>query len=149
MVEQNIWSGTSSQLKNLGAFLLCLLVIPIPWAIWRWLTVKTTTYTLTTERLLTSHGILNKTTDTLELYRVHDIQVTQPLLLRFFGLHTLALITGDTSSPRVLVDYIPAELALQDKLRKQVEECRLRKRVRTVDVEGGEDLHGGEGGSLS
>ena len=149
MAEQNIWSGTSSQLKNLGAFLLCLLVIPIPWAIWRWLTVKTTTYTLTTERLLTSHGILNKTTDTLELYRVHDIQVTQPLLQRFFGLHTIALITGDTSSPRVLVDYIPAELALQDTLRKQVEECRMRKRVRTLDVEDGPDLHGGEGGSLS
>ena len=37
MAEETLWSGTSSQLKNLGIYLLCILVIPIPWAIARWL----------------------------------------------------------------------------------------------------------------
>src|SRR4051794_9140111 len=82
MAEDTLWSGTSSQYKNFWAWVLCILVIPIPWAIYRWLTVKTTTYRLTTERLLTERGILNKVTDTLELYRVRDMQVTAPFTQR-------------------------------------------------------------------
>jgi uncharacterized membrane protein YdbT with pleckstrin-like domain len=135
MAEETLWQGTSSQLKNFWAFVLCILVIPIPWAIYRWLAVKTTTYRLTTERLITERGILNKTTDTLELYRVRDMQVTAPFIERVFGLQTINLLTGDTSTPNLVMDFIPVALGLPDKFRAQVEESRQRKRVRTVDVE--------------
>jgi uncharacterized membrane protein YdbT with pleckstrin-like domain len=144
MAEETLWSGTSSQLKNLGIFLLCILVIPIPWAIARWMAVKTTTYRLTTERLITERGILNKTTDTLELYRVRDMQTTQPFFQRMFGLQTIHLLTADTSTPSVTLDFIPVTAGLPDKLRTQVEDTRMRKRVRTVDVEDGDghdDIH--------
>lgn len=137
MAEETLWSGTSSQLKNFWAFVLCLLVIPIPWAIYRWLAVKTTTYRLTTERLITERGIFGKTIDTLELYRVRDMQVTAPFIPRLFGLQNIHLLTADTSTPSVVIDHIPAALALADKFRTQVEECRQRKRVRTLDVEDG------------
>jgi uncharacterized membrane protein YdbT with pleckstrin-like domain len=143
MAEETLWSGTSSQIKNLGVFLLCLLVIPIPWAIARWLAVKTTTYRLTTERLITESGIFGKTTDTLELYRVRDMQITQPFMQRIFGLQTVHLLTADTTTPSVIIDHIPASVGLPDKLRAQIEETRMQKRVRTVDVEDGETHDGG------
>lgn len=146
MPEQTIWSGTSSQWKNLGPFLACLLVLPIPWAIYRWLVVKTTQFTLTNERLVTKRGIFSVTTDTLELYRVHDMEVTQSFPQRLVGLKTVQLVTGDTTSPRVLIDHIPASLNLQDKIRQYVEECRMRKRVRTVDVEDSDEIHPGTAG---
>ena len=88
-------------------------------------------------------------TDSLELYRVHDFEMSQPFFQRILGLKTIALVTGDTTSPRILLDYIPASLNLQDTIRKQVEECRMRKRVRTVDVENSDDIHPEEGGALS
>jgi uncharacterized membrane protein YdbT with pleckstrin-like domain len=135
MPEENLWSGTSSQLKNLGVFVLCILIIPIPWAIARWLAVKTTTYRLTTERLITERGIFTKTTDTLELYRVRDMQTRQSFLERLYGLQTVQLLTADTSTPTLVIDYVPTSLGLPDKLRVQVEACRMSKRVRTVDVE--------------
>jgi uncharacterized membrane protein YdbT with pleckstrin-like domain len=135
MAEETLWSGTSSQLKNFWAYVLCILIIPIPWAIYRWLVVKTTTYRLTTERLLTEHGIFNKTTDTLELYRVRDMQTTAPFIQRVFGLQTIHLLTADTSTPSIVLDYIPTSLNLPDTFRTQVEESRQRKRVRTLDVE--------------
>jgi len=144
MPEETLWSGTSSQIKNLGIYVLCLLVIPIPWAIARWLVVKTTTYRLTTERLITERGIFNKTIDTLELYRVRDMQITQPFTQRLFGLQTIHLLTADTTTPSVVVDHIPVAAGLPDKLRAQVEETRQRKRVRTLDVEDGDahdDVH--------
>ena len=146
MSEETLWSGTSSQVKNLGPWISCILIIPIPWAIYRWLAVKTTTYRLTNERLITERGILNKTTDTLELYRVRDQQVTAPFWQRLFGLHTITLLTADTSTPSVVIDYIPASLGLPDKFRVQIEECRMRKRVRSVDIE---DEHPGGATDLS
>ena len=89
-------------------------------------------------------GIFNKTTDTLELYRVRDLQITQPFSQRIFGLQTVHLLTADTSTPSVIIDHIPVAAGLPDKLRAQVEETRMRKRVRTVDVEDGDphdDVH--------
>ncbi len=135
MAEENIWSGTSSQLKNFWAFVLCSLVIPIPWAIYRWLLVKSTTYRLTSERLLTTRGIFSTVTDTLELYRVRDLEMTQSFIQRLFGLQDVVLLTADESTPRIVLDFIPTALALPDKIRAQVEACRLAKRVRTVDME--------------
>ena len=142
MSEQTIWQGHSSQVKNFWPFVSCLLVLPIPWALYRWLEVKTTTYKLTTERLIAERGILNKTTDTLELYRVRDLQVTQPFWTRLFGLENVHLLTADTSTPSIILDCVPKALGLADKFREQVEACRLAKRVRTVDVE---DDHGDHG----
>lgn len=138
MAEETLWSGTSSQLKNLGLYLLCILIIPIPWAIAAWLRVRTTTYRLTTERLITERGIFSKTTDTLELYRVRDMQITAPFWQRIFGLQTIHLLTADTSTPSLVLDYLPASVGLPDKFRVQVEETRQRKRVRTLDVEDGD-----------
>lgn len=135
MAEENIWSGTSSQLKNFWAFVLCVLVVPIPWAIYRWLLVKTTTYRLTSERLLTTRGIFSTVTDTLELYRVRDLEMTQSFWQRMFGLQDIVLLTADESTPRITLDFIPTELGLPDKIRAAVEACRLAKRVRTVDME--------------
>ena len=143
MAEENIWSGTSSQLKNFWAFVLCILIVPIPWAIYRWLQVKTTTYRLTNERLLITRGIFSTVTETLELYRVRDLEITQPFWQRICGLEDVLLMTADESTPNIMLDFIPKSLNLPDKIRDQVEACRLAKRVRTVDME--DDVHGDAG----
>ena len=135
MPEQTIWTGRSSQWKNLGHFLLCLLVVPIPWAIWQWLVVRSRVFKLTTERLIIEEGVLNKTTEALELYRVRDWQVTQPFWLRLVGLQNIALITSDSSTPQLVVDCIPAELNLGDKFREYIEESRQVKKLREIDIE--------------
>jgi uncharacterized membrane protein YdbT with pleckstrin-like domain len=135
MAEQTLWTGQSSQVKNFNAFLLCILVLPIPWAFWQWLQVKNRVYQLTSERLLITSGVINKTTETLELYRIRDLQVTQPFFQRLFGLQTLRLINSDSSTPDVVLDYLPTGLGLADKFREHIEKCRLQKRVREVDIE--------------
>lgn len=72
--ERTVWLGTPSQILNLGSFILLglffWLVIPLFVILWKWLVVKNTKYELTTERLRMRHGVFNKHTDELELYRV-------------------------------------------------------------------------------
>lgn len=133
--ETVIWKGTSSQVKNFWWFVACLLVIPIPWAIWNWLKVKSRVYTLTTERLLIESGVFNKKQDTLELYRVRDLQITEPFLLRLFGLQNIHLLATDLTTENLMLDYIPSALNLRDQFRAQVEECRRRKGVREVGID--------------
>jgi uncharacterized membrane protein YdbT with pleckstrin-like domain len=139
--ETVIWKGTSSQLKNFWWFVSCLLVIPIPWAIWAWLKVKCRVYTLTTERLLIEDGVFNKSKDTLELYRVRDLQVTEPFWPRLLGLQNIQLLATDLTTDNLVIDFIPKAAGLPDQFRTQVEECRQRKRVREVgiDIEPGVD----------
>jgi Bacterial PH domain len=141
--ETVIWKGTSSQLKNFWWFVSCLLVIPIPWAIWAWLKVKCRVYTLTTERLLIEDGVFNKDKDTLELYRVRDFQVHEPFWPRLFGLQNIHLLATDLTTENLVMDFIPKSAGLLDHFRKQVEECRQRKRVREVGIDIEPGIEGG------
>ena len=135
MAEETIWRGTSSQMKNLGIYILCLLVVPIPWAIARYLQTKNKVYELTSERLKITQGVFSKATSTVELYRVKDIEVRQPFWYRMLGLENLQLTTSDVSSPFLLFDAIEVTAGLPDKLRNQVEAIRVQKRVREIDLE--------------
>ena len=139
MPEQTVWRGTSSQWKNLGVFILCglfcWLIVPIFIALSRYLQTKNKIYELTTERLKITEGIFSKVTDTLELYRVKDLETRQPFLYRMFGVENVQMNTSDTSSPFIFIEAIPCTVGLADKIRNQVEIIRQQKGVREIDVE--------------
>lgn len=139
MPEQTVWRGSSSQWKNSGLFIVCALfcwlIVPIFIALSRYLKTKNKVYELTTERLKTTEGVFSKVTDTLELYRVKDLETRQPLAYRLVGIENVVLNTSDVSSPLILVEAIPSAVGLADKIRNQVEAVRAQKSVREVDVE--------------
>jgi uncharacterized membrane protein YdbT with pleckstrin-like domain len=139
MAEETVWRGPSSQLKNLGIFILCglfcWLIVPIFIALARYLQTKNKIYELTTERLKITEGVFSKVTETLELYRVKDIEVRQPFIYRMFGLENIHVQTSDLSSPSILIDAIPGVVTLGDKMRNQVEAVRQLKGVREIDIE--------------
>src|ERR1700676_3210389 len=107
MAEETVWQGRSSQWKNFGVFILCglfcWLIVPIFIALARYLQTKCKIYELTTERLKITEGVFSKVTDTLELYRVKDIEVRQPFLYRRFGLENIHVQTSDLFSPSFLI----------------------------------------------
>ena len=139
MAEETIWRGTSSQLKNLGLFILCglfcWLIVPIFIALTRYLQTKNNVLELTSERLKITEGIFSKVTETLELYRVKDIEVRQPFVYRMLGVENIQVNTSDLSSPVILLEAIPKSVGLPDKLRNQVEIIRVQKKVREIDLE--------------
>ena len=135
ITEEIVWRGTSSQWRNFGVYLLCglfcWLIVPIFFALARYLQTKCKIFELTTQRLKITSGVFTKTTDTLELYRVKDIETRQPFLSRLVGVENVQLNTSDTSSPFVCA----VERWTRDKLRNQVEIIRQQKRVREIDIE--------------
>jgi uncharacterized membrane protein YdbT with pleckstrin-like domain len=139
MAEESIWRGTPSQKKNLGLFILavlfCWLIVPIFIALTRYLQTKNHVFELTSERLKITEGVFSKVTETLELYRVKDIEVRQPFIYRLLGVENILVNTSDLSSPIIRLEAIPKSVGLADKLRNQVEIIRAQKNVRELDIE--------------
>src|SRR6266851_1235732 len=65
---------TDARIAKGGPYILLLLIVPIFIALARYLQTKNKVYELTTERLKTTEGVFSKVTDTLELYRVKDLE---------------------------------------------------------------------------
>ena len=97
--EKTIYHTCPSQIRNLLPFIISLvvaaaiitaavmadnnliligLVIPVVYAFWKWVVIKTTSLTITDERIIVSEGVFNKTTNETELYRVRDTTIEEP-----------------------------------------------------------------------
>lgn len=137
--EKTVWTATPSQVLNLGTFALCILfiwlVVPVFIMLWKWLTLKNTQYELTTERLIFRTGVLNKKTRQIELYRIRDYEFEQPFFLRLFSLGNLLLNSSDVTEPVIVLHAIANGEDLRNQIRNLVEQCRVKKGVRSLDVE--------------
>ena len=133
--EQVVWAGSPSQWRNFWWFLSCLLLLPIPFAIWKWLETKNTVYTLTDQRLKFTRGVLTKTTEDLELYRVRDTKFEQNVWERMLGLGEIQLFTTDETTTIVSLHFIKDAESVREKMRGLVEARRDAKRVRYLDAE--------------
>jgi uncharacterized membrane protein YdbT with pleckstrin-like domain len=137
--EQTIWNGSPSQIINLPLYILCglffWLVVPVFYALWKFLVVKFTQYELTSERLKIRSGVINRKLDELELYRVRDYKLEQPLSLRIFRLGNVVMQTSDKTTPTVILRAIHDAESVRENIRTHVEACRMRKGVREIDFE--------------
>ena len=132
--EQEIWSGNPSQWQNLWVWVSCVLIVTIPWALWRALVTRSTRYVLTDQRLKNTRGVFNRVTDDLELYRVKDTHFQQTFWQRMVGIGDIVLSTSDTTTPTVVLADIRDAEAVRERVRGLVEQRRDAKRVRELDV---------------
>jgi uncharacterized membrane protein YdbT with pleckstrin-like domain len=154
--ETELWKGHTSQWVHFWFYFFCILIaagcivgavfsgglaaigLVVPLFMWivRWWATRTTVYELTSQRLRKRSGILNRQVDELELFRVKDYAMEQPLMLRMLGLGNLTLMTSDASTPTVAIKAISGVEDVREKLRNAVQAERDRKRVRELDVDG-------------
>jgi uncharacterized membrane protein YdbT with pleckstrin-like domain len=131
--ELVIWEGRPSHVKDLGFNLLCLLLaplaVPLGLMLWRWLDTHYHQYGITSERLRVTKGILSKRMHEMELYRVRETSIHQPLLLRLFRLANVVVKIADPNTPPIVIRAVPEALALREQLRECVETMRDRKHV--------------------
>jgi uncharacterized membrane protein YdbT with pleckstrin-like domain len=155
--ETTLWKGGTSHLVHFWTYLFWLVVaggiitggillmnpllyaalaVPLIGMLSRWLVTRSTRYELTTQRLKKQTGILTRKLDELELYRVKDSTLEQPLLLRMFGLGNISVLSSDATLPLVQISAVTQAYEMREKLRQAVETERDRKRVREMEVAG-------------
>ncbi len=162
--EITFWKGSPSQWLNIWPFtgavliVICLivggvlfifplafaaLILPFTYVVWKYLSVRTLVFDLTSERLRVTSGILNQKIDEIELYRVKDTQMIRSWWMRLTGLASIVLETSDRGMPTLTIPAVRGGLELREQLRKQVELVRDQKRVREMDFD---EAHVGEVG---
>lgn len=100
----------------------------VGWACYQYSLKRCALYLLSRQTLKIKTGLLNYTVITLELYRIKDYVVTQPLIFRMFNLMTLTLYTTDKQELTVRMPGIPVS-NLSDTIRELVQAARAKSKI--------------------
>ena len=106
-------------------------VFGLPWTFTR--------YRLSEDRLFCERGFLNIKQDEVLLYRVRDLQLNLKLTQRIFGVGTICVVSSDKSVPHLDLVNVKDPRAVKELIHKHVEEAKDKRRMRTMEVMGGND----------
>ena len=147
--EKIICETNPSQLLNLRAFifsgiaaaliitaallthtneLFFLLAVPVLYALWKWLQIRSVHLKLTDQRIIIREGIFSKRTNETELYRVRDSMIEEPFFYRMFGCGNIVIFTTDESDATLRLSAYKKPHWLKDQVRNYSEACRRRMR---------------------
>ena len=103
----------------------------------RWLKNRSASYEITDQRLIIKRGILFKTIDEIELYRIKDVRLGYSLLNQMTDIGTITLTSTDrtTSGGEFTLRDIPMARDRREGLRKLVDRARQRRGVRELDID--------------
>lgn len=132
--EAPVWSGSPSQWVNFWWFVGAILILPIPLTVWNYLLIRTTKYTLTNQRLRMEWGVLTKSVEEIELYRVTDTAVRQSVIQRALGRGDVWLQTSDARNPETTLKFVPEPQKIRESVRQNAEARRRWRRVAEVEV---------------
>ena len=154
--EKEIWEGSPSQWINfwwflvcvpgvLGTFyalfadsplwyLLCLLLVPVPWAIWKIISTRKTDYAITSQRLTLETGVFKRDLEEIELYRIKDTRLTRSFVQRLLQLGTVTVISSDESMPTLVIPAIKDSAKVRQIIRENVELVRRARGVLELDM---------------
>nr|WP_197978547.1 PH domain-containing protein [Sphingomonas sp. CFBP 13603] len=120
-----------------GTLLTCLAGVGFVIIGVRWLKNRSASYEITDQRLIIKRGILFKTIDEIELYRIKDVRLGYSLLNQMTDIGTIILTSSDrtTSGGEFTLRDIPMARDRREGLRKLVDRARQRRGVRELDVD--------------
>jgi len=95
-----------------------------------------TRYAMSEDRLFTSVGFLNIKDDEILLYRVRDIDTNRTLWQRLFGVGTVTIMSSDKTMPTMVLKNIKNPVAVKEMIHEQVEDMKLKRRVRVGEIMG-------------
>ena len=104
---------------------------------WRRLQNMASAYEITDQRLIVRRGLIMKTIDEIELYRVKDVRVRFSLINQLADIGTITITSSDrtTGNQEFVLRDVPAARERREGIRKLVDRARQRRGVRELDVD--------------
>ena len=93
-------------------------------------------YQITQQRLIVRRGIVMKSIDEIELYRVKDVRMDFSLLNQMAGIGTICLASSDetTRVGELVMRNVPHAQKRREELRNLVDAARRQRGVREIDM---------------
>lgn len=105
-----------------------------------WLKTKMIRYKVSNYRIDFEKGLIAKQFDTLELWHVEDIQLTQSVTDRLMGVGTICIHSNDDTSPHLFMNGIPKPRPIFDSLKQRIISVKRQRGVIKMDTGGGSDI---------
>lgn len=134
--RSSTWGWLRGTLAGWFTLLLCLVGIGFLIILVKWIGNLATTYEVTSDRLIIHHGILNKSIDEIELYRVKDIRIDFSLINQWADIGTITILSSDETTRGVplVIPHVDAARRRREDLRALIEAARQKRRVREIDM---------------
>ena len=134
--RSSTWGWLRGTLAGWGTLLLCLVGIGLIIVLVKWIQNLAATYEITEERLVIRRGIIFKSVDEIELYRVKDIRIDFTLLNQWANIGTIAISSSDetTRNGDLILPHVENAQARREQLRRLVDTARQKRRVREIDM---------------
>jgi membrane protein YdbS with pleckstrin-like domain len=114
-----------------AAAVLSLALVGLLWMLFLNLRRKSRRYRLTDRTIDYEVGILSKRVETMQLWRVQDLDFRQSVLERMLGVATIHIMTKDATDPVIELRGLPASREIFDRLK---DACDLARQQRVVGV---------------
>jgi uncharacterized membrane protein YdbT with pleckstrin-like domain len=92
-----------------------------------WMTLRSTMYIVTNQRVIIEQGIVSKTVNEIDLRYVDDSQFFQGLTDRMLGIGNVTLISSDKSSPTVMLRSVSDPRAVRELIRTHAYQVSQRQ----------------------
>ncbi|MDP9193790.1 MAG: PH domain-containing protein [Acidobacteriota bacterium] len=92
-----------------------------------WITLRSTMYRVTSQRVLVEQGVFSKKVDEIDLRYVDDSTFTQSLIERILGIGSVTLMSSDTSSPRYVLRSIKDPRGVREMIRAEAYQSSQRQ----------------------
>jgi uncharacterized membrane protein YdbT with pleckstrin-like domain len=121
---------------NLGMYWLGLSVLGLGIVGWRWLENLASKYHVTEERLIIRRGIIAKSVDEIELYRIKDVRINFSIINQLAGIGTISISSSDETTRQgdLVIRDVERAQARREELRRLVDTARQKRRVREIDM---------------
>lgn len=119
-----------------GAWPLLATALALVIILGKWLQNMAAKYQITPERLIVYRGIVFKSIDEIELYRIKDVRMNFSLLNQWAGIGTICLASSDetTRVGDLVMPHVEKARARREELRRLVDAARQRRGVREIDM---------------
>lgn len=99
------------------------------WLLVLWASRTMLTFHVTSRAIDVESGLVSKKIETLQLWKVRDIEFHQTLTDRVLGVARIRIFATDVTSPQVLLWGLPGSRALFDRLKESIEIARQTRNV--------------------
>lgn len=116
-----------------AACILSVVVVGLVWILALHLKRKSSRYRLTDRTIDYETGVFSKQIETLQLWRVQDLDFQQSLFERVLGIARIRVFTKDVTDPELTLRGLPASREIFDKLKDAAELARQQRVVGLVE----------------
>jgi uncharacterized membrane protein YdbT with pleckstrin-like domain len=135
--EDIIWEGRPTWRAWSGRWIAGWILLPVLVGIYLlvsvWIRTRSRRWKLTSRRIEIESGLFSKRVDTIELWRVRDVEFYQSLFDRMSGVSNINVTAHDGGIPALDIRGLPADRSIYDRLMNAVMQARQQRGVMNLN----------------